>query len=158
MSTQEWGNITWKLFHTLAEQVNESKFPEIKDKFINIIIDTCHHLPCPDCTEHATTIIKKAYIKNIKTKKHIIEFLRQLHNIVNIKLHKKTYTSEEIQNIYKQNDLGIIINQFINIYSRQNSSQRMITYNLHKKLFIKNLLQNLNDIKYAVGGDPHTPN
>ena len=30
MSSKEWGNITWKLFHTLAEQINESKFQEVR--------------------------------------------------------------------------------------------------------------------------------
>ena len=157
MSTKEWGNITWKFFHTLAEQINESKFPEVRDELISIITGICQHLPCPDCTEHATNILKKAYTKNIRTKKHFVEFLRQLHNIVNIKLHKKTYTNEEIKIMYKQNNLGQIINQLINIYSRPNHSPRMMTHNLHKNLFLITLVVNLNSIKYAVGETPTPP-
>ena len=126
MSTKEWGNITWKFFHTLAEQINESKFPEVRDKLVNIVTTTCEHLPCPDCSEHATRILKKAYIKNIRTKKHFIEFLRQFHNIVNIKLSKKTYNNEEIKDMYNKNNLTQIIYQLISIYSKPTNNSKMM--------------------------------
>lgn len=151
MSNKEWGNITWKLFHSLATQINEEKFPEVSDKLINIIIKTCSNLPCPFCSDHASNhVLKKANIKNIKTKIHFIEFLRQLHNIVNIKLQKKTYTMEEIKNMYSNENLGQIINEFIRIYSIQYHNMRLMTNAMHRKLFLKDLIKDLNDIKYAI--------
>lgn len=151
MSNKEWGNITWKLLHSLAAQVNEDKFPEVRDKLINIIINTCKNLPCPYCKDHATNkVIKRAYINNIKTKAHYIEFLRQLHNIVNIKLGKKIYSREEIKDMYNNTNLGIIIKDFIRIYSIQYHNIRLIADNMHKQQFVKNLIQELNSIKYAI--------
>ena len=151
MSTKEWGNITWKFFHTLAAQIKEDKFSEIRDKLIDIVIQTCSHLPCPDCTDHASNkVLKRAYIKNIKTKTHFIEFLRQLHNIVNIKLYKKTYTMEEIKNMYTDVNLYVTTNQFLKIYSKQHYNIRLITHNMHRQKFIQLLIDNLNSIKYAM--------
>ena len=60
MSINVWGALTWKLFHTLAEKVDENKFLENKDKLVKIIIDTCKHLPCPDCSKDALNILEKA--------------------------------------------------------------------------------------------------
>ena len=97
MPTDKWGNATWLLFHTLAAQIDESKFEKNKNLLIEIITTTCAHLPCPTCTKDASNIIKRGNLHNIKTKSDFVEFLRQFHNIVNIKLHKKSYSAEEIK-------------------------------------------------------------
>ena len=155
MSTKEWGNITWKLFHTLAAQIDEDKFSEVREKLINIVIETCNHLPCPDCSDDASNkILKRASIKNIRTKIHFIEFLRQMHNIVNIKLFKKTFTMEEIKDMYNDVNLGATIQQFIYIYSKPTASPRLMAHNMHKKQFIKSFLLKLNEIRYTYKGAP----
>lgn len=150
MSSKQWGNITWKLFHTLAEKVNEKKFPEVRNTMIKIIVNTCANLPCPQCQEHATNVIKQSYINNIKTKKHYIEFLRQFHNIVNIKLNKKTYSIEEIKNMYINENIYNILLEFKFFYSKTNMAQRMIANNFNKKHFLTTLFNDLNTIKYAL--------
>jgi hypothetical protein len=151
MSNKEWGNITWSLFHNLAARVKEDKFSEVKDKLINIVISTCNNLPCPICMEHASNhILKRAYIGNIKTKEHFIEFLRQMHNIVNIKLHKKNYTIEEIKDMYLNENLGSIINNFFRIYSIQYHNMRLMANSMNRKIFLKKFANNLNEIKYAI--------
>ena len=104
MSSKIWGTYTWIFFHTLAEKIKEEHFESNRKDFINIIIKTCNHLPCPDCSEHATSTLKKANLENIKTKKHFIEFLRQFHNIVNIKINKKEMSEESIINLYMDNN------------------------------------------------------
>ena len=155
MSNKEWGNITWKLFHSLAEQINETEFMNVRNKLIHIIINTCHHLPCPFCSEHASNhVLKRAYLNNIKTKAHFIEFLRQLHNIVNIKLKKKTFTREEIKNMYINVNLGATIPEFFRIYSIQYHNMRLMTHSMQRQLFLKDLIGELNSIKYAVGESP----
>ena len=98
---KRWGNITWELFHTLAQNVNESKFSEIKTSLFNIIFYICQNLPCPYCSTEAVSILKKAYKNKISTKKDFIEFIRQFHNIVNIKLYKRIITEKEVTTLYK---------------------------------------------------------
>ena len=151
MSIKEWGNITWRFFHTLAQHIDENKFAEVRSIAIEIVISTCKNLPCPDCTEHASHILlKKAYIKNIKTKHHFIEFLRQFHNIVNIKLYKKSVSKEELKDKYSDTNLNIVIRQFIKVFSIQTHNMRLMNENFQRNLYLQRLTQNLNKIKYAL--------
>lgn len=150
MSSQEWGNITWKFFHTLADKIDESQFYIVKDRVIDIIVSTCGNLPCPDCSEHATKILKKSYIRNIRTKEHLIEFIRQLHNIINIKLSKKTYSSEEIKDMYINVNIYATVKELIHIYSKKTSAPKMMSHNLHKNIFMRTLTSKLNNIKHAI--------
>lgn len=151
MSYLEWGNITWKFFHTLAEKIDETKFHEIRDSTISIILEVCENLPCPICKNDAANILKYAYIKNIKTKKHLVEFLRQFHNLVNMKLDKKTYSADEINIMYKDVNLRDVVSNFRHIYmKKKNFNLKLINNNFHKKIFIESLLIKLNNIKFAI--------
>ena len=150
MYKNEWGNITWKFFHTFAECIEDNLFPKIKDKAIDIIICICNNLPCPICQEHATITIQKAYIKKIQTKKHFKEFLRQFHNIVNIKLDKKTYSRSEVENMYKNINIYNVINKFIYIFNKKEFNVKLMTNNLHKSIFIKSFISKINSIQYAL--------
>ena len=116
MPTDIWGNATWLLFHTLSVQINSKKFEENKMEIIEIIRSICLHLPCHICTSDAKIILNKAYINNIKTKEDFIEFIRQFHNIVNIKLGKQEFLKEEINKKYSTLNLVNIINHFLNIF------------------------------------------
>ena len=137
MSNKEWGNITWSFFHTLAARIDESKFHKIRNLVIDLIIDTCKHLPCPVCREDATNIINKSYIQNIQTKRHLVEFLRQLHNIVNIKLHKKIFTEIETKNRYINYNLNKVFEEFTKIYSISYHNMKLNQTDFHKKNFIQ---------------------
>ena len=53
MPTNVWGNATWLFFHVLVENVRQENFEKLKPLIIDIIKDTCSHLPCPYCAEDA---------------------------------------------------------------------------------------------------------
>lgn len=142
-----WGKITWTFFHTLAEKVDEDKFLEVKKNLIDIIFGICKNLPCPICANSATSILKQAYLNNIKTKQHFIEFLRQFHNIVNIKLSKPQFSRENLQNLYSKNNMNIVSDRFINIFKSKIFNINLITHSMHKDIYIKELIKNLNSIK-----------
>ena len=137
MSTKTWGNITWLLWHTLAAQINETEFINNKNILIKLVIDTCHNLPCPTCTNDAKNIINKAYINRIQTKNDFIEFLRQLHNIVNIKLNKPTLSKELLNTKYHNVNLVLVIKSFIYIYRTQYGNIKMMIHNYRKEQFIQ---------------------
>ena len=143
MSINEWGNVTWKFFHTLAEKADETKFPEYKDKFINLIINICKNLPCPDCSKDATNILSKAYINNIQTKEHFVEFIRQFHNIVNLKLLKSTVdTLTEVHDMYKDVHFYNLLNNFFSIFFKRQYNVKLMSHNIQRQGF-KQPLQNL---------------
>lgn len=149
MSTKEWGNCTWILFHTIAEQISEDYFQKNKELFIKFIKNTCYNLPCPYCAADATKILNRAYIQKINTKTDFIIFLIQFHNIVNIKLNKDTVTTENIINTYKQVNLKAIMEQFIILFSMSYGNMKMFTatqkrqsFILHNKNFLLTILAN----------------
>lgn len=146
MSQKEWGNITWFLFHSLAERIKEEHFPAFKNRLIIFITTTCDHLPCPICAGHATETLRKANIGLINTKGDFIEFLRQFHNIVNIKLKKRIFTKEEVLIKYKTGYLPLIIQQFFKVYTHNYKNMSALMSAFQRKLFITEQKAFLNTI------------
>lgn len=146
----EWGNITWIFFHTIAEKVDEKKFPEIKTKLINIIFGVCRNLPCPICSQDAIKILNKAYLNNIKTKAHFIEFLRQFHNIINIKLSKPTMTRDQIKQIYSNKKMNDVSNTFFSIYHTKSYNPKLLAQSIHRGIYFQVLIKDINSIKQFI--------
>lgn len=142
-----WGNLTWRFFHTLADKVDENKFINIRRDLINIVLNICNNLPCPDCSEHAGKLLKKAYIEKIVNKNDFKEFLRQFHNIVNIKLEKKCVSKKELDDLYKNENLYVILNKLVYTYLSIKTSERMMNYNFQKKLYLRKLVADINRLK-----------
>ena len=145
----EWGTYTWIFFHTLAEKIKPELFEAHKEVIINIIIQICNNLPCPDCTNHASNLLNKSFLNNVKKKEHLIEFLRQFHNILNIKLDKKQLSKENIDNKYSNLN---VLNTYINMMNHYNSiktSVRLMNENDRRRTLLReiyNKLLSINDI------------
>ena len=148
--TQHWGNITWLFLHTFAEKIKETEFLNIKNDIINIIKNLCNNLPCPDCSEHATNLLKKVNFNKINNKYDFIIFLVEFHNIVNKKIKKDSIDYKDIVDKYKNNNLQLIVKSLVIIFNNYKTSQRMMMYNFHKKLFINKFIIELNRISYAL--------
>lgn len=146
MSQKEWGNITWFLFHSLAERIREEYFPVFKQRLLIFISTTCDHLPCPICAGHATETLRKANLGLIQTKGDFIEFLRQFHNIVNIRLKKRIFNKEEVLIKYKTGYLPLIIQQFFKIYNHNYKNMSALMTAFQRKLFIRQQEQFLKSI------------
>ena len=148
MPTNIWGNTTWLFFHTLVETMDESKFDAMKPIIINIIKDTCQHLPCPYCAADATKVLEQAYIQNIRKKSHLVEFVRQFHNIINVKLGNKVYSAAEVKAMpYATQPLIAIVNHLVQIYSVKHGLLKMMSYNMHKQDFLKRLIVNIQQLQ-----------
>jgi hypothetical protein len=146
MSNTQWGNITWNFLHTFAIQINEKKFHKIRNIAIDLVVLICNNLPCPICRTDATNIINKAYLNNIQTKTHFVEFICQLHNIVNIKLEKTSVNRDEFSDKYKKMNLINIINEFIRIYSVSYHNLRLLNNDYKQQQFIITFKSKLNEI------------
>ena len=137
MSNKEWGNATWILFHTLAQQIREDEFIKEKDRLIRFIQNTCAHLPCPVCAAHASSVVSRAYINQIKTKEDFIEFLRQFHNIVNTKLNKPAMSAEEVSSKYKRARFDLVIRNFFNTLTVSYGNMKMLIHSYQRQHFIR---------------------
>jgi sulfur relay (sulfurtransferase) DsrC/TusE family protein len=148
MSQNVWGSITWLLFHSFAEKINEEHFAGIKDRFITFIKDTCFNLPCPICSNHALEVLKQSNMNLINTKADMIEFLRQFHNIVNIKLDKPIIDKNYVITHYKNVNLIAVIRQFVKAYSHKYGNYEIKAFQRanDRHLYLKGAIININII------------
>ena len=145
-SREQWGNITWYLFHGIAEKIKEEKFSENKELIINIIKSICANLPCPECAEHATKTLNSINFNTINSKSELKEFLFKFHNIVNQRTKKQQFKFEELDKKYSSIIMPIIFNYFFKVYSINNKNEKMMMYTAFKNKFLLELRKNLNKL------------
>lgn len=136
MKKAEWGPIIWKLLHCITIKIKEEMFPSEKEKIINIITGICANLPCPQCSSHATGIIKKYKLKEVKTKNDIVKFVYFMHNSVNKRLKKKIYLFENIKE-YDNYNTKSVINDYYNFSINARYSEKLMLHSYHRKIFLK---------------------
>lgn len=112
-----WGPSVWIFLHTLVARVKDESYDKIKQSLFNQIKSICTHLPCPECTEHATAYVKTVQPKHISTKQHLIYFLYNFHNIVNKNNRKKMFAKESLT-FYETNNLKNAYKAFITNYTK----------------------------------------
>ena len=133
--------------HSLAQKVTENKFINCKEILIRIIFDICNNLPCPDCREHAINLLKTSNIHKITTKKQLISFLCEFHNIINKKLKKPTKNIEEVEKQYSTAKLNIIVSIFFKVYNSVIYNEKMLADSFRRKIFLKKLFEDLIKLK-----------
>ena len=102
----QWGKYTWILFHIIVEKIDPLSFNKISFKIINWIKKICLNLPCPYCSEHATTLLNKYKNYNkILNKEDLKRFIYEFHNIVNKKVGKKIQDIDVLEK-YKNGNLN----------------------------------------------------
>jgi len=92
-----WGPPVWTFFHTLAENINEDGFLNIKISLFSFIKRICTYLPCPDCSQHAIHFLAKVNINKIITKNDFKSMLYVFHNTVNKRKKKKMFNYNNIE-------------------------------------------------------------
>jgi|TARA_R110002072_G_scaffold13651_6_gene57455 hypothetical protein len=132
MSKREWGNATWYLFHTLAEKLKPEFSGEASELFRQIKL-LCGNLPCPECSQHATSSLNAVNMNSINSRENLIEFIWQFHNRVNGRTGKSQYTREECRRKYSCAITRIILSNFISVFkmNARNDKAMMHSYRRH---------------------------
>jgi len=145
MSPNQWGPPTWRLFHTLAEKINESEFAALMPQLVFFIRRICNVLPCPECSNHATQILSKIKFNHIQNKENFINLIYIFHNMVNKKKQKPLFNVLELSQ-YKNKNLIQAYNQFIKVYQTNgnmkllaDSFARSNTVKVVKKILMNNI-------------------
>jgi hypothetical protein len=141
MNKSVWGPCTWNVLHVLSMKIKESDFSSHKNKLIDMIIKICSHLPCPICSMHAKQLMGKYNIRRIQTKEGLVKTLFLIHNEVNKKLKKPHFEYEKIKNIYLSMNTRQVFTDYYNKYSVMNFGEKMMLYSFHRKLFLKQYKQ-----------------
>tara|TARA_B100001093_G_scaffold519061_1_gene606252 strand:+ start:1568 stop:2032 length:465 start_codon:yes stop_codon:yes gene_type:complete len=147
LSKKEWGNSVWIFFHVIADRINEDKFNTIKADVINVTKLICSHLPCPECSEHASKILKNINLeKVINSKDDLIKFYFNFHNHINKKLNKPQYNEAKLYSDYTSYDIKICIENINKIFIYKPIIPALMTKNFHKQLAHPRFKQLVNNI------------
>lgn len=104
MDPNIWGPSAWLFLHSIA--LNYPDNPNIiqKNNYINFINSFTRIIPCQKCKIHFKNLLKKHPInmKVLRSKLSFLEWINLIHNKVNIRLKKKTFTLDESIDLYKK--------------------------------------------------------
>jgi hypothetical protein len=132
MSPKDWGPPLWLFFHTLAEKVDETKFDVLGPQIFNLIRKICSCLPCPDCSNHATTFLNKVKMNTISTKENLKMMLFYFHNTVNKRTNKPVFPGDGLS-IYSTYSLPKLFVNFTNTYNKRLGNLRLMNDSLQRK-------------------------
>lgn len=134
-----WGKPTWYLLHMMAEKIQESRFQEIRQEFLNIIFLICSNLPCPTCAVHAKQYLERVKYQWIYTKEQLKQMLFIFHNDVNSRKGYAHFMDKDLDNLYSKSNPPVIIQNFINEFNRKNKSVRLLADDMNRQRIIDTL-------------------
>jgi hypothetical protein len=147
--SKSWGTPTWFYFHSLAEQIDEIFYMENHKTIFNYIKSICSCLPCPDCTNHATTYLSKINVNNLRRKIDLKYMLIDFHNNVNIRKNKPIFKNYDM---YKLSRIEPIYTEFRSQYLNNKIQNRGFNQTLQRKKIIEDLdkfmTNNINKFKH----------
>ena len=113
LDNSKWGPLAWHLIHnfTLHSKNNEDMI---------IMIKTFGYiLPCQTCKKHYNYLINDIYIIDENaSKKRIIKYLYEIHNLINSTLEKKKFNFNKSLEVNEKIDNDKFIYLFIIFYSK----------------------------------------
>jgi hypothetical protein len=101
-----WGPHCWKFLHYLTMAYPDNPSPVEKNKISKFISAIKDVIPCENCRIHFALNLQKFPLTDnvLKSRYDLINWLKDIHNEVNIKNGKKIYTYDDIINEYTNND------------------------------------------------------
>lgn len=136
MKKSEWGPIVWNLLHCIACKIKPIYFENEEKNILTMIKGICANLPCPTCAAHSTSILRKYSPKVFKSKEDLKKLILMLHNVVNKKLKKDTYTLE-LLSMYDSKDFKTILIDYYVMMNKNKYSEKMMLNTFHKNAFTK---------------------
>lgn len=135
----KWGQPVWFFLHTIAEKVKPESFQIVRMELLRIISNICSNLPCPTCSQHATTYLANTNINTITTKDQLIDYFYTFHNEVNKRKGFSQFPKELLHEKYsKANTLNIINHFLVNLLDKSYSI-RMIADDFHRKRLVEDI-------------------
>lgn len=105
MDPKIWGPFMWFILHIISFNYPDNPTPFDKQSYRDFFNSLKHVIPCEECKKHYTKNIQEHPITpHLDSKTHLIEWVIKIHNLVNISLNKKIYTTEEVLKTYETLD------------------------------------------------------
>ena len=144
-----WGPPIWLLFHTLAEKIHEDQYNKLIPTLFMFIKRICMYLPCPECSQHATTFLSKVKPEHISNKNDFKNMFFVFHNSVNKRKNKSQFNYCDLER-YKHLNIIFAFNNFITVYNTK-GNMRLLAESFQRHMIIKNfkkwLVDNIDHFK-----------
>ena len=96
LAINKWGKSGWCFLHAVAHTRPHELTEEEASNFEDFLRLFCLHLPCPLCSSHCQNYLKQNFDSTtMRGREEIVSFLNDLHNDVNKRTNKRTYTLRE---------------------------------------------------------------
>tara|TARA_Y100000389_G_scaffold201238_1_gene243431 strand:+ start:1027 stop:1485 length:459 start_codon:yes stop_codon:yes gene_type:complete len=136
MKKKQWGPVIWKVLHCLTMKIKNEEFNNHREELIKIITNICSNLPCPQCTSHASGIIKKYKMKDIKSKEALIKFIHSMHNMVNQRLKRPQFPFESIEKEYNRYNIKTVLTEYYRMNINAKYSEKLMLHSYRRKIFL----------------------
>jgi hypothetical protein len=132
-----WGEPTWLLLHSMAEQITPDQFLAHRTDILNVIYTICRNLPCHFCAEHAKDHLNKIQFLTgaVRTRDDLIRVLYEFHNYVNARKHYELFPVENLEKYARTNIKNVVYNFFIH-YQEKSKNPKMISNELYRSRII----------------------
>lgn len=143
LSKQEWGNITWKLFHTLSVKIKQDSL-SIIPVLLNEFYIICHNLPCPECSNHAVNYFRNINLNHLNSREKLCITMNDFHNAVNIKLSKPTVKLDDSIAKYSKLSTYQVVREFLKVFSKSTGSHLLMMRNMHQNITVNRFREFMN--------------
>ena len=101
MNPEVWGPGAWTFLHSITMYYPDNPTNEQKMNHKDFFENLQNILPCPTCAKHYSENLKKYSLDEaLESKDKLTKWLIDIHNEVNKKNNKRTYSYEEVIKIY----------------------------------------------------------
>ena len=140
MKKSEWGNAVWYLLHTLSYKLKDEYSSETEALFSHIN-SICNNLPCPDCQDHAASILSMTNKRTVTgSKEALIHFLHTFHNMVNKKIKNPEFSREALNEKYSRANTHKIISHFIQIMSSNMNNEKLMMNSFRRQNYMNSFV------------------
>ena len=140
MKKSEWGNAVWYLLHTLSYKLKDEYSSETVVLFSHIN-SICNNLPCPDCQDHAASVLSMTNKKHVTgSKEALINFLHTFHNIVNKKIKKPEFSRDALNEKYSRANTHRVISHFIQIMSSNMNNEKLMMNSFRRQNYMNSFV------------------
>lgn len=133
-----WGPHFWYVLHTFAyaSPVEEWEINEKKNDYIEFFEWVANILPCDSCKQKYVEKLRAYPLRTYYTSKNaLIDWVILLHNKVNQENNKKSYSRDEVDNVYKHKKTFIKHRNYIYLLDFLVYVTKGFNYKVYKEFF-----------------------
>lgn len=110
LTITNWGPCAWNTLHVIAHTFPVTPTPEERHRVYDFLYLFALHLPCPSCSRHFLELLKRTLpnpnADALKNRYTLVEYMNNVHNEVNVRLGKRTFTLEEHYKVYNRSSVN----------------------------------------------------